>query len=101
MVITYILGAEEERDLIKSIKYKIQSIGDNTHLYITIESMKKRKPKTLNSDPKQILNPTWKPLRDQTLSTCLLAYQTEPVCTTPDFRDKPVDSHGGPVDSAL
>jgi len=34
-----------ETDLIKSIKYKIQSLGDNTPLYITTGPMKIRKPK--------------------------------------------------------
>jgi len=54
----------EERDIIKSVKYKIQSIGNNTPIYIAIEPMKVRKPKTLSSDQKRILNPTWKLLRD-------------------------------------
>ena len=46
----YILEAKWEKDLIKSIKYMIQSIGDNTALYIVTKFMKKRKSKTLNSD---------------------------------------------------
>ena len=86
---------EGERDLIKLIKYKAQSIGGNTPLYIATGFMKIRKPNIPNLDQKQTLNSIWKPSRGLTLSNgptgLLTCRQNGPVCTTPDSREKPVD----------
>ena len=72
--LAYVLGAERERVLIKTKQLQVTISRAITPLYIGVESLKERKPTTLNSDQKRI----HKPSRIRPESFCYRQFSDKP-----------------------